>query len=145
MGQCHLSIICLLGSVLGHSVEVLIDGGSTYNFLQERVALHLGIPIVKSHNFTIMIGNGDTLQCSGLCSTVTLDLGGHRFPVDFFVLPIRGADMVLGAQWLSTLGPVLMDYKKLTLTFAWNGQTVTLLGCQPITIEPIHLHQLECY
>ncbi|KAJ0095807.1 hypothetical protein Patl1_15988 [Pistacia atlantica] len=100
-------------------MEILVDGGSTHNFLQERVALHLGIPITASSNFTVMIGNGEVLHCSGVCADVELVLDGHQFLLDLFVLLIKGANLVLGVQWLSTLGPILMDYKTPTLSFTW--------------------------
>ncbi|KAJ0099989.1 hypothetical protein Patl1_20488 [Pistacia atlantica] len=96
-GQQSLSTIRLHGNLLGHHVEVLVNGGSTHNFLQERVAFHLGIPITASPNFTVMIGNGETLRCSGVCADAELVLDGHKFLLDLFVLPIKGADLVLGA------------------------------------------------
>ncbi|KAJ0111643.1 hypothetical protein Patl1_01158 [Pistacia atlantica] len=97
-GQQSPSTIRLHGSLLGRPIEVLVDGRSTHNFLQERVALHLGIPITASPNFTVMIGNGKILHCSAVCADVELVLDGHRFLLDLFVLPIKRADLVLGAQ-----------------------------------------------
>lgn len=41
---------------------------------------------------------------------------------DFFVLPLNGAEVVLGVHWLGLLGSVLADYKKLTIDFHWKGQ-----------------------
>ncbi|KAJ0039089.1 hypothetical protein Pint_22060 [Pistacia integerrima] len=116
IGQSNPSTIRLRGSLVGRSVEVLVDGGSTHKFLQERVASHLGIPIVVSQKFTILTRNGDILHCSGMCSAVPLELDGHCFSVDLLVLLIHGADVVLGAQWLATLEPMVMDYSMLTLS-----------------------------
>ncbi|KAJ0037523.1 hypothetical protein Pint_22256 [Pistacia integerrima] len=61
--------------------------------------------------------NPNKIRKQGLCQDVTLYLEGHKFGVDLFVLPLRGVDIVLGARWLSTLGPIVMDYKKLMLSF----------------------------
>ncbi|KAJ0008397.1 hypothetical protein Pint_29444 [Pistacia integerrima] len=135
-GQQSLSTIRLHSNLLGHPVEVLVDGGSTHNFLQERVALHLGIPITASPNTTVMIGNGKTLHCSGVCADVELILDGHKFLLDLFVLPIKGANLVLGTQWLSTLGPILMDYKAFTLSFTWQCNSLILHGKQRHLVEP---------
>ncbi|KAJ0084419.1 hypothetical protein Patl1_29967 [Pistacia atlantica] len=95
-GQRNPSTIRMSGRLQGQQVEVLIDGGSTHNFIQERVAIHLGLPIVAFTNFTVIIGNGDHMCCSGVCANASLQLDGHEFPVDLFVLPIHGADLVLG-------------------------------------------------
>ncbi|KAJ0046419.1 hypothetical protein Pint_05639 [Pistacia integerrima] len=89
-------------------MKVLVDGGSTPNFIQERLATYLGLTISTSPNFHVMIGNGDTMCCVGVCSRVPLLLDGHWFVVDLYVLPIRGAGVVLGMQWLATLGPILI-------------------------------------
>lgn len=77
-----------------------------------------------------MIGNGEVLHCLGVCADVELVLDGHHFLLDLFVLPIKGADLVLGTQWLSTLVPVLMDYKALTLSFTWRGNSLIFHGKQ---------------
>ena len=35
---------------------------------------------------------------------VSTQIQKHDFKVDFHVLPIRGADIVLGVKWLKSLG-----------------------------------------
>jgi hypothetical protein len=32
---------------------------------------------------------------------------GDTFSADLFILPLAGHDVVLGTQWLATLGPLL--------------------------------------
>lgn len=91
----------------------------------------------------MLIGNRDTLSSSGVCLVVPLVLDGHTLSVDLFVLPIYRADVVLGAQWLATLGPIVMDYKALTMSFTWLGLALTFQGKQSQHVEPIHFHQLE--
>ncbi|KAJ0021021.1 hypothetical protein Pint_31374 [Pistacia integerrima] len=118
-GQRNPSTIRMSGRLQGQEVEVLIDGSFTHNFIQERVAIHLGLPIVAFINFTVIIGNGDHMCCSGVCANASLQLDGHEFPVDLFVLPIHGADLVLG------------------------GKSLTLQGRQPQRIAPIQFHRLE--
>ena len=66
---------------------------------------------------------------------------GQSFSLDLFVLGLRGADIVLGAQWLKRLGPVLMNYNQLTMTFFYNNACVELRGDSPTT--PIGLHHFQ--
>ena len=41
----------------------------------------------------------------------------HVFVVDLNGLSLGGCDVVLGANWLSTLGEILWDLKLLTMKF----------------------------
>jgi len=52
------------------------------------------------------------------------------FTVDLYVLPISGANIVLGVHWLRSLGPIITYYNKLCMQFIYNGQLVTLQGDQ---------------
>ena len=62
-----------------------------------------------------MVGNGEVLQCEGLCSAAPVQFHKHVFLVDFYILPIQGADVIFGVQWLQLLGPIVVDYQKLTM------------------------------
>lgn len=51
-----------------------------------------------------------------------------KFIVDLHVLPISGANVVLGVQWLKLLGPVLTNYNTLVMQFFYDGTLVQLQG-----------------
>jgi hypothetical protein len=70
-------------------------------------------------------------------------LGQHNFLVDLFVLPLSGAEIVLGVQWLKTLGPVLTDYEHLVMKFIKDGSIVQLQGESKPAITHSSLHQLR--
>ena len=44
-------------------VIVLIDSGSTHNFISERLANALRIPVVPTASFTVRVANGEKLKC----------------------------------------------------------------------------------
>lgn len=88
-----------------------------------------------------MVGNGESLTCTTKCSQVDLWLQGHKFQLDLFVLPIRGAEIVLGIQWLELLGDIVTNYKSLVMQFWWKGQQVQL--CGQTDKECIQLNQLK--
>ncbi|GJS58828.1 retrovirus-related pol polyprotein from transposon 297 family protein [Tanacetum coccineum] len=50
------------------------------------------------------------------------------FSMSFYVLPISGADVVLGVQLLQTLGQILSDYSIPVMQFQHDGHLVTLTG-----------------
>ncbi|XP_062080683.1 uncharacterized protein LOC133785470 [Humulus lupulus] len=109
-------------------LEVLIDTGSNNNFIQEALAARLGLACEDTKRFKVYMGNGNSLWCSQLCKEVELILQGHKFSVDLYVLPIWGLDVVLGMQWLQTLGPCIHDHRALTMEFKWQGNVVKLAG-----------------
>ncbi|XP_028216783.1 uncharacterized protein LOC114398871 [Glycine soja] len=118
----------LLGTISGVPVLVLIDGGSTHNFIQEQLVHQLGLPCQSTSPLKVMVGNGQHLQCHTTCNSTTLVLQHHSFTVDLYVLPIAGANIILGVQWLQSLGPVLTDYTKLTMQFFHDDRLVELRG-----------------
>ncbi|XP_030479163.2 uncharacterized protein LOC115696402 [Cannabis sativa] len=124
-------------------LEVLIDMGSNNNFIQEALATRLALPRSETKKFKVYMGNGNSLWCSQIYMGVELSLQGHKFKVDLFVLPIWGLDVVLGMQWLQTLGPCLHDHKALTMEFQWEGKTVKLEGTSSSATQQLSFSQLH--
>lgn len=60
------------------------------------VAKHLGLTTEVAHYFKVLVGNGEELQCTTMCRNVSLFLGQQEFHIDLFILPINGAELVLG-------------------------------------------------
>jgi len=115
--------------VIGKSpVVILVDIESTHNFVQDRVVKVLGLHVQAAHSFLVMVGNGEEIRCDSYCPNVGIKIDPHQFQVDLFVLPLSGADLVLGIQWLKSLGPVLTDYEFLTMKFMKDGKVVQLKG-----------------
>ncbi|VFR01427.1 unnamed protein product [Cuscuta campestris] len=121
----------LAGSVKEMAVQVLLDGGSTHNFVHPAVAERLALTLHPVPPFRVYVGNGDSLRCAYSCPQTPLCLQGHRFDVDLYILEIHGPDIVLGVQWLQTLGTVSHDYSQLTMEFTWKGSPVLLRGDAP--------------
>lgn len=89
--------------------QVLIDNGSTHNFIKPALVEKLCLQITPTSSFGVYIGNGDSLVCQHKCAA-TVDLQGTSFSLEFYVLPIQGPDMILGFRWLPDLGRIRHDY-----------------------------------
>ena len=61
--------------------------------------------------------NGERVAYVGVIRQATVTIHGDLLHADLFVMPLAGYDMVLGTQWLATLGPVLWDFGARTMTF----------------------------
>jgi len=133
------STLKLAGKLNGHPVVLLIDGGSTNNFIQVQLASHLGLTIQPSQYLRITFGNGEYMTCAGLCSQVPLHVDQSTFLVNLLLLPIYGADIILGgrgavAQWLSGLAPITFDYTHLWMEFQCAGERIRFQG----VTQPTH-------
>ncbi|VFQ64783.1 unnamed protein product [Cuscuta campestris] len=118
----------LFGTVSNQILVVLIDGGSTHNFIHPKLVERLRLPVLEIVPFKVYVGNGDSLLCSKQCPNVQLTMQGFTVSLALFILDIHGQDIVLGVQWLQQLGRVAHDYAQLTMEFVWNEKTVVLQG-----------------
>lgn len=91
----------------------------------------------------VMIGNGNTIDCDKKCPKVPIIIQGYTFSVDLFRLPIGGADMVLGVQWLKQLSPLRTDYSLLTMTFTYNDMLISLHANVPMHPSPASAQQVR--
>ncbi|XP_061350311.1 uncharacterized protein LOC133295488 [Gastrolobium bilobum] len=135
----------LTGTIKGKQVQILVVGGSTHNFITDRMALFLGLTLHHINPFQVQVGNGEALQCTASCLEISLNLQAHAFVVDLLVLDLKGADVVLGIQWLETLGPIITDYAQMTMSFTHSNSTITLHGdysISPTQISNAQLHKL---
>lgn len=133
-----------MGLISNKGVRILIDGGSTHNFLQHRLFLALGFSTTNTTPLRVTVRNGDELECHQLYNNVVVQMQGHSFPVDFHVLSLCSVDVVLGVQWLKSLGPVLTNYNTLTMKFIYGGKMTELKGDLETGLELISLPQLCC-
>lgn len=61
------------------------------------------------------MGDGNSLQVEGFIERLQVQVQGYLLHCPVYVLPIDGAELILGAAWLATLGLHLVDYNTLTL------------------------------
>lgn len=117
-GSSRASSLELRGVLGKTDVFILVDTGSTHNFVHPTVAEKSSIPLTTIRPFHVYVGNGQKLLCSHKSSKTPLTIQGRAFVMDFFVLPIHGPDMILGMAWLRSLHRVTSDYDKGTLEFS---------------------------
>lgn len=127
-GTRTLETMRVIGKLGHESVTVLIDSRSTHNFVCERMAKRAGLQPISAGQLEVMVASGEKLESSGKCTNNELVLQGVLMIVDFYLLPLEGYDVVLGTQWLSTLGPIEWDFSKLHMKFKVGDREVALQG-----------------
>ena len=142
-GQSNPRSLRVVGEIGYQHLHVLIDSGSTHNFIKPQWAERLGLKIQSIPAFQVYIGNDDFLLCRFQCLQVPLVIQGHTFKLDFYILPIEGPNIVLGIQWLQHLGKISIDYRAMTMEFCWESNPVILRGGPIQTPNMISLHQFH--
>lgn len=122
-------------------MQILIDGSrSTHNFLDLDLAKKLGCELESITPMTVTAGGGTRLEASYICKGFTSQLQQTEFTADVIVLPLVFCDLTLGIQWLTSLGPVLWDFRKLQMDFSidvkrWGAKSssIKLINNQTFT------------
>jgi len=73
------------GIINGVKVQVLLDSGSSDNFLQPRIAHCLKLVIEPTSRFHVLVGNGNSLTLEGMMRKVEVQIQEHslKLPVYF--------------------------------------------------------------
>ena len=111
----------LMGFIHNQPVNILVDSGSTHNFINGKFARKLKLESQDSRSFDVLVANGDRISGRGLCKAAPLDCYGVQMPADFLLLPMGGTDIVLGALWMWALDDVTLNFKKLPVKFTYAG------------------------
>jgi hypothetical protein len=133
----------LIGYIKHHKVIILVDSGSTHNFIHRHIAQETHCYIHVVNNFQIMIANGGSMKCGGRFENVCLQIGDYHLKSHMFAINMGGCDIVLGADWLRTLGPILMDFKDLTMQFSQEGHQYKFQGITTGSPEIISFHRTK--
>jgi hypothetical protein len=88
-------------------VVILIDSGSTHNFMDAALIHKLQLLINKASVVKVQVANGEVIVSEGKCDGVKVTVQEQSFTFDSYVIVLAGCDIVIGIQWLVTLGPIL--------------------------------------
>lgn len=125
------------------TLQLLLDTGSTHNFIDTSKALKLDCKVEPMEPMWVKVADGGQLQCSSIIRDFTWKMQGSEFKADVLLLPLSGSDLVLGIQWFSALGPVLWDFKNLTMEFQNEGKKIKLRGATGKKLKGLHSSKLN--
>ena len=83
---------------------ILLDTGSSHNFLDFALVKTLQLAMDTTRILEVRVANGDLIRTKGECKDLFIKMQGKDFLMDLHVFTVEGCDVVLGTQWLSTLG-----------------------------------------
>ena len=105
---------------------MLVNSGSTHHFIYSRVPKKLNIFIHPTSRFQVSIPGNKTTPCDGKFHKVELAIKDYKIRSPMYVIEMRGVDIVLGAQWLETLGTIGLNLREQFIRFYENGRKYKL-------------------
>ena len=113
---------------------VLIDSGVTNNFINVVLVLEQWLDIELGTQFVVTIGDDTRCKGRGVCKRVELRLQELTIIADFLAVELGNVDLVLGMQWLDTIGTMKVHWPSLTMTFLAKDKKIVLKG-DPLLIK----------
>ncbi|KAF7812841.1 Ty3/gypsy retrotransposon protein [Senna tora] len=142
LGKYQGSTMKIKGTMASKSVLILIDSGSTHNFISETLVQELRLPVQQVPTFGVQIGNGEVIRCNTICRGIKVKLQGLQLVQDCYPFALGGADMVLGIKWLASLNMVQANWNEMFMIFELNGKKYKLQGIPHLQNNPASLQSL---
>lgn len=128
MGISSSKTIKFMGTIHGEEVVVLIDSGATHNFVSTEVMKKLNLPIDSAKAYNVFTAGWITIRGAGSCPDVRLELQGCSITSSFLPIELGSVDVILGIQWLETLGDTKVNWKLQVLKFKLGNTKYKLTG-----------------
>jgi hypothetical protein len=120
MMQVHIDI-------RGHRLLALLDSCSTDNFNKMGVKRRIRLEPVGTA-MRVAVTNGNRIHCDGVAHNMAMRINQEDFSISCFGIDMRGFNLILGVDYLHTLGPIVWDFEDLSVSFWWGARRVSLKG-----------------
>ncbi|GJU01292.1 RNA-directed DNA polymerase like protein [Tanacetum coccineum] len=111
-----------------HTIHILVDCGSTHNFVDVAVANKSGCHIRSICPLSVTVGDSYNVATISECKQFKWQLQWVNFCSDVMLLTLVGCEMIFGIQWLSTLGDIKCNFEELRMEFVYKSKKMVLRG-----------------
>ncbi|KAI9178446.1 hypothetical protein LWI28_026583 [Acer negundo] len=119
------STMRLIAWVGKFEVSMLVDSGSSHNFINANIVRKIGLRGATIEPFDVKVANGEKLKCEEVVHEMKMNVQGVRIAADLHVLSLVRVDVVLGNAWLKSIGKVVTDFDAMTMEFKLSGRKRT--------------------
>jgi hypothetical protein len=84
--------------------------------------------VYPAPEFQVIITDGGTIDCLGKCNKINLTMGEYVMNSAMIAIPLDGANVALGIQWLQSLGTMAFNFQELFMKFSLEGKEIELRG-----------------
>lgn len=72
-----------LGHTYGRTVVILVDTGSTHNFMDPSVIQRAHVPSNSTGGLSVKVANGQAVHSERSCPAIPLHMQGNLYTIDF--------------------------------------------------------------
>jgi hypothetical protein len=94
-GTAHPQTLQVMRRLRSKEVIVLIDGGSTHNFIDQSIVNKYELLVVPNRKFQVTVSNKEKIDYIRLCPSLTIMIQGQIVTVSYFILPVTACPVVL--------------------------------------------------
>ncbi|PNY17867.1 hypothetical protein L195_g014621, partial [Trifolium pratense] len=84
--------------------------------------------VQNNSSLNIKLGDGSCSRTKGTCEGLEIMVDGLKVVVDVQLFELGCVDVILGIEWLRTLGDMIVNWKSHTMSFWFNKKWVTMKG-----------------
>ena len=95
----------------------MIDGGATHNFINAAWVAKRRFPTEKFEGFTIAVAGNTSMECSYWVPKLNVTLDNFHMTDSFYVVNVADTNVVLGIQWLYSIGEYTTNYRAMEMEF----------------------------
>ena len=99
IGIAQPQTLKLRGYAKKENATMLIDTGSTHNFIDINVAKRLNLFVYPIVDTRVMVADGKTIDGVRKCHKVKLQIEYYKLESRFYTIPLGAVEVVLGIQW----------------------------------------------
>lgn len=118
-------------------LHIQVDSGSTHNFLDLEYARSVECKLDQIHPLEVTVTDGNHIPYQYQCRNFQWQMHNHTFITNVMCIPIGSCDMVLGVEWLETLGDIQWNFKGMLMKFVLGNQEVRLKGVLPQRLQVV--------
>ncbi|KAI9162349.1 hypothetical protein LWI28_026440 [Acer negundo] len=152
-GVSKPSTMRLMAWVGKFEVSMLVDSGSSHNFINANIVRKIRLQGAAIKPFDVKVTNEEKLKCEEVVHKVKMNVQGVRIAADLHVLSLVGVDVVLGNTWLKSIGKVVTVFDAMTIEFKLGRRKRTwatlplkeIKQCEAQMIERLCKRGTQCF
>ena len=107
------------------SLSILIDSGSTHNFLDDSTARKLKCQLTGTSPLSVVVANGNRVLSNSTCLGFIWEMHEEKFEANL-KLQLGGCDVVLGVDWMKGVSSISFDFNRMEVSFEKERRRMTL-------------------
>ena len=121
-GMIGLNTLRVIDRVEKQPFFILVDFGSTHNFISNQMTDMLRCKTTSIKALTVQVVDGGTMTCTSVCNNFQWSIHRVNFTTDVFTLDLKNCDMILGIQWLAKLKTIICNYEEIWMALCGKAK-----------------------